>query len=241
MAIFNDDLELTKGDGIKVDVRSGSVDAEAIDARLFPHSAFEFDDPSITDSGSEIRLKTGWTLKVGTGAITSTEIASGAVGNDELATDAVSRVKIQNGEIIATKLATDSVEELKIKDGAVTLLKIDDDAVDEASIVDGTITSQSLSTDKADDYFIDIGTDPGEVNLIAYYSLDEVEGTYVTDSSGSGYHGTLVTGSGGWESGKVGNEYHFDSVSEHIALPTSIGTLSSFSISAWIKVDTLTT
>lgn len=85
-----------------------------------------------------------------------------------------------------------------------------------------------------------IPKDPGKANLRAYYPLDEIEGTRVTDKSGRGYHGKLGVSGGDWEDGFVYNAYHLDGVLEHIALPTSLGsTLSAASLCAWVNVDTL--
>ena len=61
--------------------------------------------------------------------------------------------------------------------------------------------------------------DPGKENLVAYYSLDEIEGTHVTDSSGNSHHGTLTKGAGDWADGLVGNAFHFDGADSLITIP----------------------
>ena len=83
-----------------------------------------------------------------------------------------------------------------------------------------------------------VGQDPGKESLVGYWPLDEIEGTRVTDSSGNGFDGTLVAGTG-WADGKVGNAYHFDNGSS-INIPTSLGALTAWSLRALVNADTLT-
>ncbi len=76
---------------------------------------------------------------------------------------------------------------------------------------------------------------PDDEFLQAYYPLNA--GTQ--DYSGKGRHGTLVPGTGGYETAKSGFGYHFDGVDEHVLLTDSFGTFTNVSLCAWVKVDTL--
>ena len=77
-------------------------------------------------------------------------------------------------------------------------------------------------------------------NPIAHWRLDETSGTTASDSSGNGNTGTLVNGPA-WTTGKINGGLSFDgtndyvNIADHASLEPSI-----FSISLWVKFDTLT-
>jgi hypothetical protein len=76
---------------------------------------------------------------------------------------------------------------------------------------------------------------------VAYYSFNEGSGTTLNDRSGQGNTGTITPGSGGWVVGKIGPAYDFDGANTKI-LTTIIDNAyfnSGFTISAWIKPDSL--
>ena len=69
----------------------------------------------------------------------------------------------------------------------------------------------------------------------AWLRFDEGSGTVAADSSGHGWHGTLVNGPT-WVAGKVNNAMSL-SGSAYATLPTGVvSTLSDFTISAWVNV-----
>lgn len=76
---------------------------------------------------------------------------------------------------------------------------------------------------------------PSDEDLVAHYPLNGSE----EDISGNGRHGALTPGVGGYEPAIAGKGYHFDGADSVISLPSSLGTLTSFSVAAWISADTL--
>ncbi len=73
-------------------------------------------------------------------------------------------------------------------------------------------------------------------DLVAWYKMDETEGTVVSDSSGNGKNGTLIGGPS-WEPGKIGNAVHLQS-RKYVKLPEGlVSSLSDFTISGWVKLD----
>jgi hypothetical protein len=69
----------------------------------------------------------------------------------------------------------------------------------------------------------------------AWLKLDESSGTVAADSSGHGWHGTLVNGPA-WVAGKINNAVSL-SGSAYATLPTGVvSTVSDFTISAWVNV-----
>ncbi len=77
-------------------------------------------------------------------------------------------------------------------------------------------------------------------DLVAWYKMDETEGTVVSDSSGNGKNGVLIGGPS-WEPGKIGNAVHLRGI-KHIALPEGlVSSLSDFTVSCWVKLDSVST
>lgn len=77
--------------------------------------------------------------------------------------------------------------------------------------------------------------------LRGYWKLDETSGTIVTDATGT-QNGTRSAGVGVSVSGKLGYANTFNTSNDYIAIPynTNISPKgSAFSISAWIKLDSL--
>jgi len=80
-------------------------------------------------------------------------------------------------------------------------------------------------------------------DVVAYWRLDEGEGTTIYDSSSAGVTGTLYLGTSGntnisdaWISGKVGNALNFDGVDDTVNIPNeNFAGLTDFTMSAWIK------
>jgi fibronectin type 3 domain-containing protein len=71
-------------------------------------------------------------------------------------------------------------------------------------------------------------------------AFDETSGTTATDSAGDGYHATLVNGPL-FAPGTLGNAVELDGTNDHLTLPSGvIGGLTNFSISVWVKPDTIT-
>jgi fibronectin type 3 domain-containing protein/regulation of enolase protein 1 (concanavalin A-like superfamily) len=71
-------------------------------------------------------------------------------------------------------------------------------------------------------------------------AFDETSGTTATDSAGDGYHATLVNGPL-FAPGTLGNAVDLDGTNDHLTLPTGVlNGLTNFSISVWVKPDTVT-
>jgi hypothetical protein len=71
-------------------------------------------------------------------------------------------------------------------------------------------------------------------NLYAHWSLDELNGTNVYDSSGNGRNGTTVNGPL-WVAGKLNNSLQFNGVNQYVDMGQIAGFQSSspFSLEAW--------
>jgi fibronectin type 3 domain-containing protein len=71
-------------------------------------------------------------------------------------------------------------------------------------------------------------------------AFDETSGTTANDSAGDGYHATLVNGPL-FATGTLGNAVDLDGTNDHLTLPSGVMSgLSNFSISVWVKPDTVT-
>ncbi|MEO8616839.1 MAG: LamG-like jellyroll fold domain-containing protein [Luteolibacter sp.] len=83
-------------------------------------------------------------------------------------------------------------------------------------------------------YYLDTAaTQPG-----ARLKFDETSGTMAADSSGHGWHGTLVNGAA-WAAGKYNNAVSL-SGSAHGTLPAGVvSTLGDFTISTWVKLNSV--
>ncbi|MEO7101160.1 MAG: LamG-like jellyroll fold domain-containing protein [Luteolibacter sp.] len=70
-------------------------------------------------------------------------------------------------------------------------------------------------------------------------AFDEASGTNVADSSGDGLNGTLVNGPL-HSVGLAGNAVELDGSNDHVTLPSgTISGLTTFSVSTWVKLDTV--
>jgi fibronectin type 3 domain-containing protein len=71
-------------------------------------------------------------------------------------------------------------------------------------------------------------------------AFDETSGPTANDSAGDDYHATLVNGPT-FATGTLGNAVELDGTNDHLTLPTGVlGGLTNFSISVWVKPDTVT-
>ena len=76
-------------------------------------------------------------------------------------------------------------------------------------------------------------------DLVAWYKFDETSGTVASDSSGNGKNATLVNGPT-WPAGLFGNAVNLDGTNDHLTIPAGIvSALGDFSISCWVKLDTV--
>ncbi|HML74352.1 MAG TPA: choice-of-anchor D domain-containing protein [Anaerohalosphaeraceae bacterium] len=76
----------------------------------------------------------------------------------------------------------------------------------------------------------------------AYWKLDEISGTSAADSSGNGYHGTLMNMSdAAWVAGKRGNALSFDGSNDYVVIPNYKGVTGTAarSCGGWIKTTKL--
>jgi alpha-N-arabinofuranosidase len=76
---------------------------------------------------------------------------------------------------------------------------------------------------------------------LAHWAFDEGSGTVAQDSSGNGHTGTLVGANAGWGSGIIGP--HSLAVTPQSSVDASaniVDTAHSFSVSAWVKLNSLT-
>jgi fibronectin type 3 domain-containing protein len=71
-------------------------------------------------------------------------------------------------------------------------------------------------------------------------AFDETSGPTAADSAGDNYHASLVNGPL-FAPGTLGNAVELDGTNDHVTLPTGVlNGLTSFSISVWVKPDTVT-
>ncbi|BCU78096.1 LamG-like jellyroll fold domain-containing protein [Luteolibacter sp. LG18] len=74
-----------------------------------------------------------------------------------------------------------------------------------------------------------------------WLKFDEGSGTTAADTFGSLWNGTLVNGAA-WSAGRSGNAVNLDGSDDHVTLPNGVvGGLTDFTISVWVKPDTLAT
>ncbi|HYH04980.1 MAG TPA: LamG domain-containing protein, partial [Bacillota bacterium] len=82
---------------------------------------------------------------------------------------------------------------------------------------------------------------PSQTNPMVWYRFDQNSGTTVTDSSGNSNNATLVNGPT-WVTGKSGNAVNFDGSNDYLSMPAGIvRSLTDFTISTWLKLDTVST
>lgn len=93
---------------------------------------------------SELASDAVTAAKIATAAVGADEIASGAVGESELATDAVTAAKIASGAVTETKLANDAVTSAKIAADAVGSSEIATGAVGTTEIADSAVVSAKI-------------------------------------------------------------------------------------------------
>jgi arabinoxylan arabinofuranohydrolase len=75
----------------------------------------------------------------------------------------------------------------------------------------------------------------------AHLKFDEKRGYTASDTTGNGWTGTLVNGAL-WSSGKIDNAVDLDGSNDYISLPAGVvDGLTSFTISAWVNIDTIST
>lgn len=85
--------------------------------------------------------------ELATDAVTGTKIATAAVGTDELANNSVTTSKIGDNQVTEGKIAAGAVTETKIAADAVTAGKIATGAVTEAKIGTGAVTETKIAND----------------------------------------------------------------------------------------------
>jgi hypothetical protein len=77
--------------------------------------------------------------------------------------------------------------------------------------------------------------------LLAQLKFDQSGGTTAVDATGHGWNGTLINGPT-WVAGHNGNAVSLNGVNQYVSLPTNaVGSLNDFSITAWVKMNTLAT
>lgn len=87
----------------------------------------------------------GIKTEIGTGSITSSKLADGAILTVKLANNNVTSAKILDGTITAVDLADGSIITVKVADGAITTSKIANGSVTSAKIADGNVTASKIS------------------------------------------------------------------------------------------------
>ncbi|HYH04146.1 MAG TPA: LamG-like jellyroll fold domain-containing protein, partial [Bacillota bacterium] len=77
-------------------------------------------------------------------------------------------------------------------------------------------------------------------NPVVWYQFDQSSGTTVTDSI-NGKNATLVNGPT-WVAGKSGNAVNLDGSNDYVNLPQGmVSALGNFTISVWVKLDSIST
>lgn len=72
--------------------------------------------------------------------------------------------------------------------------------------------------------------------LVGHWTFDDGSGTTATDSSGNGNNGTLVNGAT-WTTGAIQGAVHLNGVNQYVQMNTNLGSLSSFTLTAFINLD----
>lgn len=100
-----------------------------------------------------------------------------------------------------------------------------------------TATTPSGETAASNEAWGIVGT-----SIYARLKFDESSGTSASDATGNGWTGTLVN-SPAWVTGKFGNAVSLaSSSSQYVSMPTGVvSTLSDFSISTWVYLNSVTT
>ncbi|TSC70578.1 MAG: hypothetical protein CEO12_299 [Parcubacteria group bacterium Gr01-1014_46] len=77
-----------------------------------------------------------------------------------------------------------------------------------------------------------------QTSPIGLWTLDQTSGTTASDTSGSGYNGTLINYTGtSWTTGKVSNGLNFDGVDDQVKISgaTTLNKLTGMTLSAWVN------
>jgi len=83
-------------------------------------------------------------------------------------------------------------------------------------------------------------SEPGAVELVGYWQLNEGSGSTASDSSGNGNDGTVVGAS--WTTSADGSgALSFDGEDDYVEVPnaTSLNPASGLTLEAWVRLDTL--
>jgi len=77
--------------------------------------------------------------------------------------------------------------------------------------------------------------------LVAYWQLDDGDGSDALDISGNNYHGILVDmdTTADWVSGKIGEALDFDGTNDYVDLGDSLDITEQISVAAWIKPSSI--
>ena len=115
------------------------------------------DGVELTDSTNSAKLRvklSGSTLtrssdglKVSSGGIGTTELASTSVTGPKIASNAVGQSKIAAGSVTSAKLATNAVDSDALADAAVDTAALADDAVTQAKVADDAIGAAQIADD----------------------------------------------------------------------------------------------
>ncbi len=123
----------------------------------------------------------------------------------------------------------------------------------QGTVTSSSFTPSSLSSNTTYYWSIDeiaySSVCPGQVwsfttapaRMRAYLKFDERRGTTANDSTGNSWNGTLVNGPT-WTTGKFGNSVRLDGSNDYVSLPSGVvDGLNSFTISAWVYLNTTST
>ena len=111
------------------------------------------------------------------------------------------------------------------------------DTVTVDSVGQGAITSYTFTNVQAN-HTISATFKVNPNPYVAYYMFDETSGTTASDSSGSGYNGTINAGCS-WVAGHINNALNFNGTSGSMTVPNLGASFSGFSIVGWINVTAL--
>ena len=82
----------------------------------------------------------------------------------------------------------------------------------------------------------------GSTDPVVHLRFDEISGTTAADSSGNGWNGALINGPT-WASGsngRINNAVSLDGNDDYVTLPSGVvSNLNSFSISSWVKLNSV--
>ena len=108
------------------------------------------------------------------------------------------------------------------------------------SVPEGSTVSLRISLGPEPDDIPPVPVPPDASCLVAHWKLDEIEGSIAYDSSGNSNHG-MVYGNPIWQptGGMLGGALELDGVDDSVVHSFAVETWSAYTVTLWVKTDTL--